>query len=181
MAAAISIAVNFFAIPRSSIFHLPSLLKICSLLHRIVVSHLVLTDHRASDEFVRKTNNKIEFHASTISTIYWGRRGGKAANRIKKRIDFTRFEHWLGKRTRARITSPVRGYRSGVWILVIRIAFRSNRSASRLRSTQPFLYRAKEISTFSSRSSPLYNNYKMTRDDLRLDCDQSFYTVAYTW
>ena len=110
-----------------------------------------------------------------------GEEGGKAANWIKKRIDFTRFEHWLGKRTRARITSPVRGYRSGVWILVIRIAFRSNRSASRLRSTQPFLYRAKEISTFSSRSSPLYNNYKMTRDDLRLDCDQSFYTVAYTW
>lgn len=33
-------------------------------MHRIVVSHLVLTDHRASlDEFVRKTNNKIEFHA----------------------------------------------------------------------------------------------------------------------
>lgn len=32
-------------------------------MHRIVVSHLVLTDHRASlDEFVRKTN-KIEFHA----------------------------------------------------------------------------------------------------------------------
>lgn len=139
--------------------------------------------HRPSCIGWIRAQNKQQDRISRFNDLNYilGEERGKAANWIKKRIDFTRFEHWLGKRTRARITSPVRGYRSGVWILVIRIAFRSNRSASRLRSTQPFLYRAKEISTFSSRSSPLYNNYKMTRDDLRLDCDQSFYTVAYTW
>lgn len=75
------------------------LIKICSLyMHRIVVSHLVLTDHRASlDEFVRKTNNKIEFHAWTILNYFnyilgEGGRGEEKANRIKKRIDFTKID-----------------------------------------------------------------------------------------
>lgn len=62
-------------------------------------------------------------------------------------------EYW--NLTRSRFANSIGGYGSGMSVFMIDLSFRTHWSTPRLGSTQSFLYSAKEIASFSSRSSSL--------------------------